>query len=235
MIKRILFFFAHPDDETFTVGGLLASLSNRNDVETIVYSATLGDAGKCGSPPICSREELSLIRKKELEKAIEILGADHLITGTYQDGKLNELEEGELTNKVKNLIHQYHPEVVITFPPHGISGHVDHKAIQQATYKAISEDKDTPVQKLFYVTVPSNIQKKPTHTDTFDDIDVTVCFKQAEAEKVRNALKAHRTQHLSVERVFPSLNNKAFDKFGNCEYFILAWKKENSSLSNELL
>lgn len=222
MKKRILFSFAHPDDETFTVGGLLASLAKRDDVETIVYSATLGDAGKCGNPPVCTKEQLPQVRKKELEQAANILGVDHLIIGTYPDGKLSEYEE-PLVRDICHIIERYKPTVVVTFPPHGISGHRDHQAIQRATYRAVTA-MDHIVEQLYYVTV---VGRPDRFGDPIENIDIIFTFTEEEAKKVRQALLAHRTQHLSVERVFPSVHNESFHKFQNREYFIRAWSKEN--------
>jgi LmbE family N-acetylglucosaminyl deacetylase len=229
MKKRILFCFAHPDDETFTVGGLLASLAKRDDVETIVYSATLGDAGKCGNPPVCTKEELPHVRKKELEQAAAILGVDHLVTDTYPDGKLPEHEDA-LVASVRRLIDEYQPKIVVTFPPHGISGHRDHQAIQRATYRAVTEAKETPVEQLYYVTVVGRPSSR--YSDSIEKIDVIFSFGKEEAKKVQQALLAHRTQHLSVERVFPSVHSDSFHKFQNREYFILAWSKNGEKPSN---
>jgi N-acetylglucosamine malate deacetylase 2 len=228
MKRKILFAFAHPDDETFTVGGLLATLAKRSDVETIIYTATLGDAGKCGNPPVCSKEELPRVRKQELMTAASILGVDRVITGTYLDGTLGKIDENALVQTVRNLISTYQPSVVVTFPPHGISGHEDHKAIQKATYRAVAEDKNSPVEKLYYVTAINNRPHAPAYTNSLDEIDAIHCFGDEEAKKVQQALQAHRTQHLSVERVFPDVYNECFKKFDNCEYFILAWKKNEA-------
>jgi N-acetylglucosamine malate deacetylase 2 len=228
MKKRILFCFAHPDDESFTVGGVLSKYSQHKDIETIVYTATLGDAGKCGNPPVCTKDELAKVRENELKEAASILGVDILITDTYKDGKLQTLADGELTQSVKNIIHQYKPETVVTFPPHGISGHPDHLAIQRAVFEAVTTDENTPVNKLFYVTVPSNVSLKPPYTDPIDSIDVIECFGVEEARKVQKALQAHRTQHLSVEMTFPTIYEEEFEKYGNCEYFMLAWKKSDN-------
>ena len=62
---KILFAFAHPDDESFITGGLIHRLSKNQNVQTILYSATKGDAGKCGNPAVCKKEELAAVREKE--------------------------------------------------------------------------------------------------------------------------------------------------------------------------
>jgi LmbE family N-acetylglucosaminyl deacetylase len=227
MKKRILFSFAHPDDESFTVGGLLASLASREDIETIVYTTTLGDAGKCGNPPICEQEALPDIRKKELKLAAEILGINYLVYDTFPDGKLNTLAPAVLANRVEEVIREYQPQIVITFPPHGISGHPDHIEIQKATMQAIKQNEHLSVEALYYVTVTKSCDcnMQVAYANTLDEIDVTIQYGLKEAEIVKRALKAHRTQHNSVERVFPSIHQDNFEKFGNIEHFMLAWSK----------
>ena len=51
--NRILAVFAHPDDETYRAGGTLALLAGRG-VSVQVLTATRGQAGSCGNPPLCS-------------------------------------------------------------------------------------------------------------------------------------------------------------------------------------
>ena len=55
--RCLLAVFAHPDDETFRPGGTLALLA-RGGVRVQVLTATRGEAGSCGDPPLCTPEEL---------------------------------------------------------------------------------------------------------------------------------------------------------------------------------
>jgi LmbE family N-acetylglucosaminyl deacetylase len=50
--SRLLAILAHPDDETFRCGGMLALLARRG-VRVWVLCATRGEAGDCGDPPVC--------------------------------------------------------------------------------------------------------------------------------------------------------------------------------------
>ncbi|WP_347549819.1 PIG-L family deacetylase [Pseudalkalibacillus hwajinpoensis] len=227
MTRTILFVFAHPDDETFTSGGTLFELSQQQDANTVLYSATPGDAGKCGEPPLCNPEDLSIVRQKELEMAAKLLGINELIIGDYKDGQLSQLQDGVLIDEVINQIEQVKPDAVVTFPPHGLSGHQDHKGIQKATLQAVQEA-IFPVKELYYTTVPRSIAVEtgnPAYSDPDEDISLIKTFSTQHMEQVRLALLAHKTQHLSVERVFPTIyNENGFFKFDNKEYFIKAWQ-----------
>lgn len=231
MSKTILFAFAHPDDESFTCGGTLLELSKQQDTKTILYSATAGDAGKCGEPPICTRENLASVRRAELKEAATHLGIDELIIDDYQDGKLNELPSATLKNRLIDLIAETKPDAVITFPPHGLSGHPDHTAIQEATLSAVQESSNT-VKELYYATFPQSLADEtgnPAFADLDEDITLIKPFTEEHMRTVQLALLAHKTQHLSVERVFPSIHQSSgFSKFGNKEYFIKAWQNNDS-------
>ena len=50
---KLLSFFAHPDDETMLAGGILAILSKLG-VEIHYLSATRGEGGEVGEPPLAS-------------------------------------------------------------------------------------------------------------------------------------------------------------------------------------
>ncbi|MDQ0481948.1 PIG-L deacetylase family protein [Guptibacillus hwajinpoensis] len=227
MSRTIMFVFAHPDDETFTSGGTILELAQQTDTKTVLYSATPGDAGKCGEPPLCTPENLASTRRKELQTAAKLLRIDQLVIDDFKDGKLNELPSGVLKNEVLKQIHIVKPEVVVTFPPHGLSGHSDHKAIQQATLEAV-QDSSSGVKELYYTTFPQSLAKEtgnPAFSDPDETISLVKSFSQDHMNEVKEALLAHKTQHLSVERVFPTIiEDTAFMKFNNKEYFIRAWQ-----------
>ncbi len=63
MTRILLAVFAHPDDETFRPGGTLAWLAQR-DVRVHLLTATRGEAGSCGEPPLCAPDELPAVRAR---------------------------------------------------------------------------------------------------------------------------------------------------------------------------
>ena len=73
MARTLLFVFAHPDDETFLTGGVASKYTDEG-VRVVLASATRGESGKVGDPPVCSREELPAVREEELRRAAAILG-----------------------------------------------------------------------------------------------------------------------------------------------------------------
>lgn len=220
---KVLFAFAHPDDESFAVGGSIAHYIS-NDVEVHLYCATKGGAGKVGSPPLCSQEELPEFRARELKQACSILGVDFLYLRNFEDGKLVDTPYNELAVDLLNYIKKVEPEIMVTFPPHGISGHKDHIQIQKICFDIVSSQLVQSVQSLYYVTieVPATHTASPPFGHIKEEIDVVI-NAQHTRQKVAEALRAHQTQHLSVARVFPGIFENKVDGIRTENFYVVAW------------
>ena len=95
-MDRCLFLsFAHPDDETFTTGGTCARYSDEG-VRIVLSTATLGEAGKPGDPPVCLPEELPRVREGELREALPEDGLPHAQVAPRRelDEAFHEREQG---------------------------------------------------------------------------------------------------------------------------------------------
>ncbi|MFM1652750.1 PIG-L deacetylase family protein [Brevibacillus sp. B_LB10_24] len=225
--KRILFVFAHPDDETFTSGVTIAKYTREENATVALLCATRGQAGKAGDPPICTAEELPAVRERELREAARILGINQLDILDYQDKHLSDVPIDELAGRIVSVIAKVQPQVVITFAPHGISGHPDHRAISQATARAVSQlAPDSPVKKLYFCTLPRSgpFPARTIYTDPDEAITTHITAPEY-VDVTAKALLAHRTQHLSVERVFPGIAQGDYRHVRDTNYFILAWNR----------
>lgn len=132
---RILGVFAHPDDESFCAGGTFAKYAAAG-AESMVVSATRGDAGQIRDARAATRRTLGQVRERELSLACEQLGVQHAVCLDYGDGTLKDVEPELLTRDVARIVRQFKPDVVITFGPDGGYGHPDHIAISLATTAA---------------------------------------------------------------------------------------------------
>jgi LmbE family N-acetylglucosaminyl deacetylase len=128
--KRMLVILAHPDDESFTVGGTLAKYAHQ-DVQVILLCATRGEAGIQGVKP----EEARDIRERELRQAAEHQGIEVYFLG-YPDGELAQTKPEALLETVACWIDLVQPQVILTFGPEGVSGHPDHVTISHTVTKA---------------------------------------------------------------------------------------------------
>jgi LmbE family N-acetylglucosaminyl deacetylase len=129
---RIAAIFAHPDDETFCVGATIAKYADLG-LETDLFCATDGDAGKNSGVAVSSREELAVIRRNEARAAAHILGIASIELAGYADGTLQQLDPAELTGSIVAFIRRRKPTIILTFGPEGApTGHRDHRAISRA-------------------------------------------------------------------------------------------------------
>lgn len=192
--RRLIAVFAHPDDETYRVGGTLALLARRG-VKVQVLTATRGGAGSCGKPPLCSQDELPEIREKELRCACKVFGLEPPILLNYQDGELSEVNPERIVSEIAAWISELRPQIMISFGEDGLSGHPDHIAVGSFALDAFNQSKH--VNALYTPAVPVSIaeklgmaqiravaDKKITHT-----VDVREVWHAKMA-----AIRCHRTQ-----------------------------------------
>jgi N-acetylglucosamine malate deacetylase 2 len=226
----LLFVFAHPDDESFSgVGTAMACAAA--GARTVLVTATRGEEGKAGDPPLCSREELPAWREGELREAVRIAGFDELHLLDYRDRELPNAPPAEIRRTLVGVIRRVRPSVVLTFDPNGFNVHPDHVAISRFTSDAVAAAADprwlpdageahqvsrllwTPLDPPWEVATFENVAEKPA-ADFVVDISAWRDRKAA-------ALRAHRTQHLSIDRYFFSRPN--LDRILAVEVWRQAW------------
>lgn len=156
--------FAHPDDETFATGGLLAKAA-ASGIASHLFCATDGDAGKTSGLPVESRQELAALRRTELHLAARHLGIQTVRAPGHSDGALAQVDPDLLVGEIVALLRETRPTVIVTFGPEGApTGHRDHRAISRAATAAFHlasmrtsyPDAGPPhvAQRLYYVTYP---------------------------------------------------------------------------------
>lgn len=146
-LGTILGVWAHPDDESFGTGGLVA-LAVRNGQEVVCVTATKGEAGVQDVkrwPP----EKLGEIRAEELQKALKILGISKHHWLGCRDGHCQEANSDEMTSKLVEFIDKYKVDTILTFPPDGLTGHEDHKAVCKWACRAA--EKSLRTVKVYFV------------------------------------------------------------------------------------
>ncbi len=134
--QKLLAVFAHPDDEVFCAGGTLAQAAAMG-METMVVSATRGEAGQIQDNNIATRATLGEVRESELYRSTQQLDVDHTICLDYGDGRLAHSPLEPLIEEITRIIRQFKPDSVITFGPDGAYGHPDHVVISAVTTEAV--------------------------------------------------------------------------------------------------
>lgn len=172
--RRLLISLAHPDDESFGMGGLIARYVAEG-VDVYYICATNGDVGTVSPEMLNGYSSIAELRLAELDCASEILGFKQVFKLGYKDsGMMNsptssdpaclwQAPREEVARRVVEIIREIKPQVVITFNKYGGYGHPDHIAIQRATVDAFNLAGDTAYatngqlpyqpQKLYYGSI----------------------------------------------------------------------------------
>ena len=217
--RALLAVFAHPDDETFRPGGTLALLA-RGGVRVHILTATHGEKGACGDPPLCTREELPTRRERELKCACAALGIEppHLLD--YRDGELANDVEG-LVAQILAAVGRTGSQVLLSFGPDGLSGHSDHVAVGRCAAEAFRRSKR--LGALYTVAVPASLaQALGMHQlRTVPDAEIALAVDVSAAwEAKRAAMRCHATQVSATPLLQAPLEVQR--RFFGVEYFVRA-------------
>jgi N-acetyl-1-D-myo-inositol-2-amino-2-deoxy-alpha-D-glucopyranoside deacetylase len=140
--QTLLVVFAHPDDETFGCGSVLAH-AHRRGVRSVVACATRGEAGEPTPGRGLDDADMAVVREGELRAAAEHLGVDDVVLYDWRDSGMDgEPEPGTLcaadlddvAARVAATIDTVRPTVVVTLD--GSDGHRDHAHVRDATLLA---------------------------------------------------------------------------------------------------
>ncbi len=148
--KRILAIQAHPDDESFGIGGTLAWYA-RQGAEITLVTATGGENGPVPEAYKQSGQSVKEIRTAELDCAVKVLGLTRLIRLGYQDSGMqgwdanqdplafmNQPKE-EVSKRILQIMLDVQPQVVLTHNAKGDYGHPDHRWVHETSLAAFKE------------------------------------------------------------------------------------------------
>lgn len=222
----LLAIFAHPDDETFRPGGVLALLA-RLGVRVEILTFTRGEAGSCGIPPLCTPDELPAFRERELRCACAALGILPPRLLDYVDGNLQSADAETMITLILSRAAEIKPQVWLSFGPDGLSGHPDHIAVGQWTAEAFHRAVNPAA--LYTVAVPQSLAQTlnmhQVHSVPDDAIALSVDVSAVWETKFA-AMRCHATQWSSSPMAnAPEEQRKLF--FGR-EYFVRAASRDTN-------
>jgi LmbE family N-acetylglucosaminyl deacetylase len=141
---RALVVVAHPDDETFGLGSVIASLVD-DGAEVTVCCATRGELGE-SHIPLAEGQSLADVREAELRAAGELLGVSRFVLLGFVDSGM----EGEpapeslcgapldqVVAAVRAVVDEVRPSVVVSTDT--VDGHRDHERIGVAMLAAVAD------------------------------------------------------------------------------------------------
>ncbi len=218
-MKRLLCVFAHPDDECYGPGGVIAGCA-LDGADVFITTFTAGEAGTIGISKTLPRDELARRRRAELAAACEALGVrEHRILGA-PDGGVAEVDSRWAVGEIRDDMRRVRPQVVMTFHRRGVSSHPDHIAVANFLDRAVEEAGSDGPQVSYEWGIPRSkapLYQRPNLIPLEDDeIAAVVDVGEEAIDRKIDAIRAHETQ---IE-FFVSLQQK-FDyrAVANQEYF----------------
>lgn len=219
---KAIFIFAHPDDESFSSGGTIAQLVKKG-VEVKLITATKGEKGQSGNPPLTTPENVGVLREKELLNAVKILGISKVYFLGFIDGTLHTIPEKKITDKILKIIKKEKPDIIATFNEDGGSKHPDHIQISKCVTEAFKNYLKTAKKhvRLYYTATPrSFVEKLREQGMTYNiyglvqgtpDELITTSVDISKNVKIKiKALMCHKTQHQDWERYLRRSKHKEF-------------------------
>lgn len=223
---NLLAVFAHPDDEVFSCGGTLARYAAAGH-DVYLLCATRGEEGEIIHPDIDADipkgEARGKMREAELGATCEALGIHPPSLLDFQDSgfpvevgmknprSLVNADLEELERHVLEHIASIKPQIILTFDPHGMYGHIDHimmhRACARAFWSAGSVMQPAP-SRLFYparsIAQVKHLKAKVDSTTVnhldpelygvSEDSFAAVIDISAYAAQKRSGIAAHRSQ-----------------------------------------
>ena len=212
---RVLLTVAHPDDETFGCGSVIAHAAT-NGVEIVVACATRGELGEMTDPAWgdLSPTRVGEIREAELRAAATLLGAarvevlgwlDSGMTGEPAPGSLAAADPRDVERAIAAIIEREQPDVVVTLD--ASDGHRDHAVVRDATLAAVQRVARPPA-RVYLFCLPRSLLADFAGVPglgTPDDDITTVVDVRAHLELRWKAIRTHASQLPPYDAMPPAL------------------------------
>lgn len=234
-IDTLLGVWAHPDDEVYLSGGLMADAARRGR-RVVLAMATSGQSGT-PDPALWPPEKLGPLRRLELESAMSVLGVTDIRWLGFEDGKCSSVPFEEGVGGVADIIAEVKPDTVLTFGPDGMTGHDDHIVVSEWVTKAF--DRSAPAgAKLLYAAAPTSHFNQwqqlfakynvfyPGYPQLFDDDELFLTYEVPEDLMAlkRRAIRSHASQ---VDGFIEEVGEDVFMSINLVEWFRLGAEKRS--------
>ena len=202
-MRTILGIWAHPDDEVFASGGLMADAVRRGD-RVVCLHLTRGEAGLYYRR-VWPAQELASVRAAELAASLGRLGVSEQRFLDLPDGGLHLAPWEDIVANLHDELADVDPDVVVTFGSDGFTGHPDHKAVSAWVSTAVRLW-DKPRARVLHAVVPRTWKEAvvsrlnefdffmPGHPQFSGASDISVHLDNELVEAKVDALRAHESQ-----------------------------------------
>ena len=209
--RTLLAVFAHPDDEAF-VGPLLSHYA-RQGVRVRLAIVTEGAKGASPRLGIAAGPGMARLRAEEARCSCRALGIEAPLLLGFEDGGLGKTSDPpdgylkQVEQKVRELLAQVRPDVVITWGPEGGYGHPDHRLVGAVVTEAVQARADGAPSRLLYSGIPADHARSADPRWAVTDpryLTVRVPYDDADLAATRRAFACHQSQ-FAPDQVEPLL------------------------------
>jgi LmbE family N-acetylglucosaminyl deacetylase len=226
---------AHPDDESSSTGGVLATYSDAG-IRTVVVTCTNGEFGdapggvKPGDDGHDS-DQVAQLRLAELAKAGAILGVSDIETLGYHDSGMPDWEYRNrpeafcnipldtVAGRIGELIERYRPQVVVTYDADGMYQHPDHVHAARAAVEAV---KASQIPAKLYLTAmrPSSWRKV---WEALRDLGEDVPGEREVTPEMRQQMEEMEKRITTTVDIRPVLERKREALFAHASQISESW------------
>ena len=152
--KKILAFFAHPDDEALAAGATISKLTTSGCEVHVAIPNTGIHSRRNIENRLLRDQKLSNLRS-DCEKALAVLGVrlENIYLGEFSDNEIDKHTLLELIHWLEDLIKKVRPEAIIIH--HRFCTNIDHQYCHEAAVVATRPGVDSHIP-IFCGEIPSS-------------------------------------------------------------------------------
>lgn len=261
-MANVVFFHAHPDDESIATAGTMAMLADAGH-RVVLVVATRGEMGEPNAGVLAEGELLGDRREREVRNSAEILGVESTHFLGYRDsGMVEESSNGDPTcfwqadldeaaDRLVELLRSVECDLLIGYDPNGTYGHPDHLKVHTVGARAAEK---LGGLRVLWTTANRDLIQAAIESGAFendpDEVDDRVDRSQmgmpvaelthavdvsSVIERKRASLRAHESQ-IDEQSFFLAMDDETFAMaFGTEWYCDAARHAANPLREGELL
>ncbi len=200
---KILYIFPHPDDESFGPAPAMAAQKRQGD-EVYLLTLTKGEATKQRHRLGVSKAQMGAIRFNEMQCVEKVLDLNGMTVLDLPDSGLKEMDPREIEKPIRKHIEKVHPDILVTYAVHGVSGFEDH-LVQHAVVKRLYCEMKEEVgylKRLAFFTIYQEDEaesKFDLKSSKKEEIDCWIEANDEDMQKFYDALDCYETYQQVIE------------------------------------
>jgi LmbE family N-acetylglucosaminyl deacetylase len=202
---KILYIYPHPDDESFGPAHVM-SKQRRQGHEVYLLTLTKGGATKQRHKFGYSVEKMGEVRYQEMLNVAKVLDLSGMTVLDLPDSGLKEMDPRDIESEIKAEIERIQPQVLVTYPVHGISAFHDHIVTHGVVKRVFVElgGNVSYLKRLAFITLSEeDAAKSPLfrlNGSKPEEIDCVVTTDDLDIEKCHQALNCYVTFQETIEK-----------------------------------